>query len=87
MWRSALSQVEIVQSTQRHWREIGALPNPRKIDHAATKVAASSIAFANRLLEANYSELSADELTYKGFFEVPAAEEFAKVIAPPKQSG
>ncbi|MFH1247218.1 MAG: hypothetical protein V1644_02445 [Candidatus Micrarchaeota archaeon] len=81
LWLSALSQVDIVWKTQAYWREKGRLPNPQDIDSNARKIADSTIEFANKLLKFNYSELSSEELNYKGFFEPASKNAFEKVIS------
>lgn len=80
LWSSRLSQVEIVRKTQAFWRENGTLPQPRKLDTRARKVADSTVGFANKLLRYNYSELTAEERDYKGFFEPRSVRVFEHVI-------
>lgn len=89
LWSSRLSQVDIVRKTQAFWRENGNLPQPRKLDVRARKIADSTVGFANKLLGHNYSELTAGEREYKGFFEPRSVRAFERVIPremPPELS-
>ncbi len=80
LWWSRFSQLDIVRKTQAFWRENGSLPPPRKLDVRARKVADSTVGFANKLLRFNYSELTAEEREYKGFFEPRSVRVFERVI-------
>tara|TARA_Y100000589_G_C27008941_1_gene569983 strand:- start:64 stop:915 length:852 start_codon:yes stop_codon:yes gene_type:complete len=80
LWKSSLSQLEIVKMSIDYWKEHGSIPNPNQLDPDAQFVHDDTIEFANILLEKNYSELNDEELTYRGFFKEGSQAEFNSIL-------
>jgi len=74
LYHSDLPQVEIVKKTRSMAQKKQAIPHPSEVDPKAIEVKGiSMVAFANILLVKDYSELSAEQLGYRGFFSSVAS--------------